>query len=161
MSPAQLAAREYLHQRAADVVRTSRLATLNKLRCGWVFPNGYGQRLVNDRAAGKFLNDPEMDGAISQWLWLTADNDRKAAERAEAAPIVDQYTHLHAGLINLRDLIVYGRPAHLIRAQFEAWVIDTAARRKALEGSRRRSIAALQGAFNRRLRQYERAGACP
>jgi hypothetical protein len=110
-----------------------------------------------------------MDGAISQWLWLTADSDARAAERAEAKlaeAAENHYTHLHAHLLTLHELVSYERPAHLIRAQFEAWVIGTKARRATLEGSRRRSLAAIQGAFNRRLRKYEllslqRAGFCP
>lgn len=159
-------AEQIVTRNAADAARRD---ILHKLRTGHKFAMNYGRKLVNERALGKFIDDPEMDSAISTWLYLSAQQDRKAAERAEAfaAPIVvDQYTHLHADLLTLAELIAYERPAHLIRAQFEAWVISTKARRQTLEGSRRRSLAGIQGAFQRRLRKYERislqrAGVCP
>lgn len=151
-----------------NAVAASRRDTLHKLRIGHNFANGYGRKLVNERAHGKFADDAEMDGAISQWLYLIAEQDRKAAERAEAslAPIKGQGQYLRSGIATLHSLLNQGRSPAIVRKQFQAWIESTAIFRAGLDSKERRSIAGLQGAFNRRLRKYERsslvrAGVCP
>lgn len=152
-----------------NAVDASRREILHKLRTGHNFAMGYGQKLVNERAVGKFANDPEMCAAISSWLWLTAENDRKAVERAEAlrTPVaVDLYSHLRNNLSNLARFLDLGSNLPGTRKSFQSWIERTAEDRKTLPPQQRRSIAGLQGAFNRRLRKYEllslqRAGVCP
>lgn len=151
-----------------NAVAAARRDTLHKLRIGHPFANDYGRRLVNDRAHGKFADDAEMDGAISQWLYLIAEQDRKAAERAEAAlaPIKGQGLYLRSGIATLRSLLDQERSPAIVRKQFQAWIESTAIFRAGLDSRERRSIAGLQGAFNRRLRKCERlslqrAGVCP
>lgn len=154
-----------------------RIDTLNKLRAGHKFALGYGQQLVNQKAQGRFTSDPEMSQAISQWLWLTAEKDRMAAERAERVgaenaarmrPSIDAHTYaiLRGEIESFYTFFSEARPLPLVRRQFSAWIETTKDKRASLNPAQRRSIAACQGAFNRRLRKYEllslrRAGVCP
>lgn len=154
-----------------------RLDTIRKLRVGHKFAFNYGAQLVNERAKGGFAHDAEMREAISQWLWLSAENDRSSAEKAEAlatanrarvAPHSDAHAYLvmRSALEGFHCILSEGRHLPLVRKQFSNWIAATTGRRAALNPAQRRSIAATQGAFNRRLRKCEilslqRTGVCP
>jgi hypothetical protein len=131
-----------------------------------------GSRLSPDETrkvlSGEYSADPQIVSAIAQWKYLRGNRDRKAADKGEA--FIRQYLphalSLRDGLEALHEALDRGDRVSRVRMDFSRWIDRTADARKALALGDRRSLAACQGAFNRRLRKYERislqrAGVCP
>lgn len=131
-----------------------------------------GSRLSPDETrkvlAGEYSADARVAAAIKQWRYLRGNRDRKAADRGEE--FMRQWLPgslpLRDGIARLHDMLDRGARIPNVRMDFSSWIERTADRRKALPPGERRSLAALQGAFQRRLRKYERlslmrAGVCP